>query len=408
MSKIKNIEARQILDSRGNPTVECSVRLESGIVAVASVPSGASTGKREALELRDGGKSYNGKGVLLAVNNVNTVIKDRLIGQDCLCQNEVDKILIELDGTDNKSNLGANAILAVSLANLKAASCYKKMPLYKYVGVDFSIPSTMMNIINGGLHADNKIDFQEFMIIPNARTMQEKVRMASEIFYCLKKILKEHGYSTNVGDEGGFAPDFRTNKAALDAIVLAVDKAGYKLNVDVYFAIDAAASTFYKNGFYYIEGKKYTTDKLINYYEKLVSKYPIVSIEDPLDENDWEGFKKITEKLGDKIQIVGDDLFVTNKVYLKKGIEMKAGNTILVKMNQIGTISETFETIKLAKENGFKTIISHRSGETEDTSIADLAVGLNMGQIKTGSITRTDRVCKYNRLMKIEQELEKY
>ncbi len=404
MSKIKDIRALEILDSRGNPTIQATVYLESGAYGVACVPSGASTGTREALELRDGGKRYMGKGVLLAVNNINTVIKDSLIGKDSLNQNNIDNIMIKLDGTDNKSNLGANAILAVSLANLRASSNYKKLPLYRYVGENTTMPYAMMNILNGGMHADNKIDFQEFMIIPKASKMKERIRIGSEVFHTLKNVLKEHGYNTNVGDEGGFAPNFKTNKEALTAIVIAIEKAGYKKGIDVDIAIDAAASSFYKNGYYYVDGRKYTTDKLVSYYEKLVSEFPIVSIEDPFDENDWDGFVKITERLKD-VQIVGDDLFVTNKVYLQKGIDLKACNAVLIKPNQIGTITETIDTINLARKNGYKTIISHRSGETEDVSIADLAVGLSLGQIKTGSMSRTDRVCKYNRLINIEEEI---
>ena len=405
MSKIKNISAREILDSRGNPTVEAEVTLECGIKATAAVPSGASTGEREAIELRDGGKRYLGKGVLKAVNNVNTLIKDALVGEDSLNQQKIDNIMLDLDGTFNKSKLGANAILAVSLANLKAASIYKGLPLYKYVGESYSMPVAMMNILNGGMHADNDLDFQEFMIVPVANSMKERIRIGSEVFHTLKNVLKKEGYNTNVGDEGGFAPNFKTNEEALDAIVKAISLAGYKPGLNVNLALDVAASEFYNDGFYYIAGNKYNTLELLDYYKKLLKTYPIISIEDPFDQNDWEGFSKITAELGNKIMIVGDDLFVTNKKYLKQGIDKKAGNAILIKINQIGTISETLETIKLAKENGYKTIISHRSGETEDTSIADLAVGLNLGLIKTGSLSRTDRICKYNRLMKIEDEL---
>lgn len=404
MSKIKDIKAIEVLDSRGNPTVQATVYLESGVCASAIVPSGASTGEREALELRDGGKRYMGKGVLLAVNNVNTIIRNKLIGLDSLNQKNIDNTMIKLDGTPNKSNLGANAILAVSLANLKAASSLKKMPLYKYVGDKKLMPYAMMNILNGGMHADNKLDFQEFMIIPKAKKMKERIRIGSEVFHTLKNVLKEYGYNTNVGDEGGFAPNLKTNKEALSFIVMAIEKAGYKKGIDVDIAIDAAASSFYKNGYYYLEGRRYTTDKLVSYYEKLVNEYPIVSIEDAFDENDWDGFVKLTDKLKD-VQIVGDDLFVTNKIYLQKGIEMKACNAILIKPNQIGTVTETLDTIILARKNGYKTIISHRSGESEDVSIADLSVGLALGQIKTGSMSRTDRICKYNRLINIEEEL---
>ena len=408
MSKIKDIKAREILDSRGNPTVEVDVILESGIIARASVPSGASTGSREAIELRDNDKNrYNGKGVLKAVNNVNTIIKEKLIGLDSLDQKLIDETMINLDGTKNKSNLGANAILGVSMANLKAASLYKKIPLYKYFNEEVSMPRPMMNILNGGAHADNGLDFQEFMIIPERDTFKERLRVGAEVFHSLKEVLKENNLSTGVGDEGGFAPNLNTNKEALDLIIKAIEKAGYQPGKDVFLGLDVAASEFYENSKYNLKGenKVLSTDELIKYFEDLVKKYPIISIEDPVDENDWEGFKKITEILGDKIQLVGDDLFVTNKEYLKKGIDMKAGNAILIKVNQIGTITETIETINLAKENNYKTIISHRSGETEDTTIAHLAVGLNLKQIKTGSLSRTDRVCKYNELLRIEENL---
>lgn len=408
MSKIKDIKAREILDSRGNPTVEVDVILESGAWARASVPSGASTGEREAIELRDGDeKRYNGKGVLKAVENVNTIIKENLIGIDSLNQEEVDNIMLKLDGTYNKSKLGANAILGVSMANLKAASNYLNKPLYEYFNHEKSMPRPMMNILNGGMHADNGLDFQEFMIIPNADTFKERLRIGDEIFYSLKKVLKNNNYSTNVGDEGGFAPNLKTNTEALDLIMEAISNSGYLPGKDVFLALDIAASEFYSNGKYNLKGENLslTTNELIDYYEKMINKYPIISIEDPVDENDWEGFTKITSKMGDKIQLVGDDLFVTNKDYLLKGINLKAGNAILIKVNQIGTITETLETIKIAKENGYKTIISHRSGETEDVTIADLAVGLNLGQIKTGSLSRTDRVCKYNELLRIEEKL---
>ena len=408
MSKIKDIKAREILDSRGNPTVEVDVILESGAWARASVPSGASTGEREAIELRDGDeKRYNGKGVLKAVENVNTIIKENLIGIDSLNQEEVDNIMLKLDGTYNKSKLGANAILGVSMANLKAASNYLNKPLYEYFNHEKSMPRPMMNILNGGMHADNGLDFQEFMIIPNADTFKERLRIGDEVFYSLKKVLKNNNYSTNVGDEGGFAPNLKTNTEALDLIMEAISNSGYLPGKDVFLALDIAASEFYSNGKYNLKGENLslTTNELIDYYEKMINKYPIISIEDPVDENDWEGFTKITSKMGDKIQLVGDDLFVTNKDYLLKGINLKAGNAILIKVNQIGTITETLETIKIAKENGYKTIISHRSGETEDVTIADLAVGLNLDQIKTGSLSRTDRVCKYNELLRIEEKL---
>ena len=407
--KIQNIKAREVLDSRGNPTVEVDVILENGILGRAIVPSGVSTGSREALELRDNDSKYKGKGVLKAVNNVNTIIREKLISMDAMNQKLIDKTLIELDGTENKSKLGANAILGVSMATLKAASLASGKPLYRYVGDGTTLPIPMMNILNGGVHADNNLDFQEFMIIPNDYTFKERLRIGSEVFHTLKQVLKEKGYNTNVGDEGGFAPNLKSNKEALDIIVEAIKRANYTPGVDVNIALDIAASELYEDGMYNLKGenKKLNTNELIEFYQELCSNYPIISIEDPVDENDWEGFKLITNKLGDKIQLVGDDLFVTNKKYLKYGIEHKAGNAILLKVNQIGTITETLETIELAKKNGYKTIISHRSGETEDTIIADLAVGLNLGQIKTGSLSRTDRVCKYNQLLRIEEELEK-
>ncbi len=408
MSKIKDVKAREILDSRGNPTVEVDVILENGILGRAAVPSGASTGTREALELRDGDKNrYMGKGVLKAVYNVNNVLKYAVIGMECDNQKLIDKALIDLDGTENKEKYGANAILGISLANLKAAALSKNMPLYKFVGDSYSLPRPMMNILNGGMHADNGLDFQEFMIVPNANTFKERLRIGSEVFHNLKNVLNKNGYNTGVGDEGGFAPNLSTNEEALDMIMKAISKAGYIPGKDVNFALDVAASEFYENGIYNLKGAglKLTTDELVDYYQTLLDKYPIISIEDPVDENDWAGFRKMTEKYGDRLQLVGDDLFVTNKKYLQKGIDMHAGNAILIKMNQIGTITETFETINLAKQNGFNTIISHRSGETEDTSIADLAVGLSLGQIKTGSLSRVDRTGKYNELLRIEEDL---
>ena len=407
--KIKNIIGREILDSRGNPTVEVDVILENGVLGRTSVPSGASTGTREALELRDNDNNrYNGKGVLKAVKNVNEIIKPVVIGMNVFNQEEIDKKMIELDGTKIKSKLGANAILGVSMACIKAAANAKGMPLYKYIGDGTTLPVPMMNIINGGAHADNKLDFQEFMIIPQKSTIKERIRVGSEVFHSLKKVLNEKGLSTGVGDEGGFAPDLKSNTEGFELIIEAIKRAGYIPGKDVKLAIDVAASEFYKDGMYNLEGegRSLTTDELIDFYKELVNKYPIISIEDPVDENDWEGFTKITKALGDKVQLVGDDLFVTNKECLKKGIDIKAGNAILLKVNQIGTITETLETIKLAKENGYKTIISHRSGETEDITIADLAVGLNLGQIKTGSMSRTDRMCKYNQLLRIEEEIE--
>ena len=408
MSKIKDIKAREILDSRGNPTVEVDIILENGILARASVPSGASTGSKEAIELRDNDKKrYMGKGVLTAISNVNNILKKPLIGMETGKQKEIDDILISLDDTENKSKYGANAILGISLAYLKATALDKNIPLYKLFGNNISMPTAMMNILNGGMHADNGLDFQEFMIVPNAKTFKERLRIGSEVFHNLKDVLHENGYNTSVGDEGGFAPNLNTNEEALDMIIKAIIKAGYKPGIDVNIALDVASSEFYENGIYNLKGAnlKLTTDELIEYYQSLIDKYPIVSIEDPVDENDWEGFQKITERFGNIIDLVGDDLFVTNIKYLQKGIDMHAGNAILIKMNQIGTVSETIETIKLAHKNGYKTIISHRSGETEDTSIASLAVGLNTKKIKTGSLSRTDRTCKYNELLRIEEEI---
>ena len=407
--KIKNVIGREILDSRGNPTVEVDVILENGIVGRAAVPSGASTGEREALEMRDGGARYNGKGVTKAVANVNGPLKDLVVGMDASDQKTLDYAMINLDGTETKSNLGANAILGISMAAMKASALNEGLPLYKYIGNGEELPRPMMNIINGGAHADNKLDFQEFMIIPMRDSIKERVRVGAEVFHSLKKVLNEKGLATGVGDEGGFAPDLQSNQEGFDLIIEAINKAGYEPGKDVCLAIDVAASEFYKDGKYELvgEGRSLTTDELINFYEELINKYPIMSIEDPVDENDWEGFTKITAKIGDRVQLVGDDLFVTNKKCLQMGIDKKAGNAILLKVNQIGTITETLETIELARSNGYKTIISHRSGETEDTTIADLAVGLNLGQIKTGSMSRTDRVCKYNQLIRIEEELKK-
>lgn len=407
MSKIKDLKGREVLDSRGNPTVEVEVLLEDGSLGRALVPSGASTGTREALELRDHDERFMGRGVLKAVNNVNTIIREKLIGLESSNQELIDNTMIELDGTKNKSHLGANAILGVSLANLKASAISAKLPLYKYVGSDTELPVPMMNIINGGAHADNNLDFQEYMIIPQRDTIKERIRIGAEVFHNLKKVLKEKGYNTNVGDEGGFAPDLKSNEEGFKVIIEAIKSSGYIPGKDVKLAIDVAASEFYENGTYHIDGKQLTTKELIKFYEELVNKYPIISIEDPVDENDWEGFTAITKVLGDKIQLVGDDLFVTNIECLEKGIKLQAGNAILLKLNQIGTYTETLKAINLAKSNGYKTIISHRSGETEDTTIADLAVGLNLGQIKTGSMSRTDRICKYNQLIRIEEEVTK-
>ena len=409
MSRIKDVIGREILDSRGNPTVEVDVILESGIMGRAAVPSGASTGVREALELRDKEDRYMGKGVLKAVEHVNNELRNLVIGMDALDQKALDYAMIELDGTENKERFGANAILGVSMAAMKAAANFKGLPLYKYIGNGTTLPVPMMNIINGGAHADNKLDFQEFMIIPQRDTIKERVRVGAEVFHNLKKVLNEKGLATGVGDEGGFAPDLNSNSEGFELIIEAIKRAGYIPGKDVCLGIDVAASEFYEDGKYNLvgEGRSLTTEELVNFYEELCSKYPIISIEDPVDENDWEGFRLVTEKLGDKIQLVGDDLFVTNKKCLQMGIDNHAGNAILLKVNQIGTITETLETIELARKDGYKTVISHRSGETEDTTIADLAVGLNLGQIKTGSLSRTDRICKYNQLMRIEEELEK-
>ena len=407
---IKDIVAREILDSRGNPTVEVDMWLENGITARASVPSGASTGSREALELRDGDKSrYDGKGVLKAVSNVNDIIKPVIVGLEAN-QELVDAKLLELDGTDNKSNLGANAILGVSIACLKCLAKLNNQELFEYVNRgNYRIPIPMINIINGGKHAVNNIDIQEFMVVPVMKGMKNRVRAGAEIFHKLKKLLVADGYSVGVGDEGGFAPDLESNSMALDYIVKAIKEAGYEPKTDVYIALDCAASEFYdqKEELYSIDGKKLSKEELMHYYEELINKYPIISIEDPFYENDFETLAKFTKLVGDKILIVGDDYFVTNQKYLVKGINMGAGNAILLKANQIGTITEMFKTIKLAKENNFKTIISHRSGETEDTFIADLAIGLEIPFIKTGSMCRGERINKYNQLMRIEEKLIK-
>ena len=407
MSKIKDVYAREILDSRGNPTVEVEIELDSGIKATASVPSGASTGVHEALELRDKDeKRYLGKGVLKAVNNVNTIIRDNIIGLDSLNQEALDRRLISLDGTPNKSRLGANAILGVSLANLKAAALDSKKELYEYLGNNYSMPRCMMNILNGGAHANNKLDIQEFMIIPSLKNYKENLRMGSEIFHHLSNILKDKNLACGVGDEGGFAPNISSTKEALDLICEAINKSGYKLGKDVYLGLDVAASEFYKNGKYYFEGMKLSSNQLTDYLVNLVNDYPIISIEDGMAEDDYDGWKILTNKLSN-IQLVGDDLFVTNKKLLKKGIDLKIANAILIKLNQIGTVTETLETIELAKKNNYNTIISHRSGETEDNYIADFAVGLNLGQIKTGSLSRSDRISKYNRLLRINEDIKK-
>ncbi len=407
LSKIKDVYAREILDSRGNPTVEVEITLNSGIKATASVPSGASVGKNEALELRDLDKNrYNGKGVLKAVNNVNTIIKNNIVGFDSLDQSGLDNLLIKLDATNNKSNLGANAILGVSLANLKAASMYSNKQLYNYIGNGKTMPKCMMNILNGGVHASNDLDIQEFMIIPASDEYLDNLRMGAEVFHSLKEILKSKNLSTSVGDEGGFAPLINTTKEALDLIKEAISKANYVLGKDIFIALDVAASEFYKNGTYYFEKKEYTSDQLIEFYKNIIDEYHIISIEDPMSEDDYDGWQKITKILSN-IQLVGDDLFVTNKKLLEIGIQKKMANAILIKLNQIGSYTETLQTIKLAQENGYKTIISHRSGETEDNYIADIAVGLNLGQIKTGSLSRSERLSKYNRLIRINEMIKK-
>ena len=414
MSNIADIRAYEILDSRGNPTVQADVILDNGIVGTACAPSGASTGSREALELRDGDKSrYLGKGVLKAVNNVNTTIKDLLVADDVTDQKALDQKMIDADGTDNKSVLGANATLAVSLAAAKAAAQAKGMPLYAHIAevngtTEYSMPVPMMNILNGGEHADNNVDIQEFMVQPvSAKSFSEALQVGAEIFHALKKVLGAKGLNTAVGDEGGFAPNLSSNAEALAVIKEATEAAGYKLGEDVTLALDCAASEFYKNGQYDLsgEGKVYSSEGFSDFLAELCQQYPIISIEDGLDESDWDGWKYQTEILGDKIQLVGDDLFVTNTSILSRGIEMGVGNSILIKFNQIGTLSETLAAINMAKEAGYTVVISHRSGETEDTTIADLAVATAAGQIKTGSLCRSDRVAKYNRLLRIEAEL---
>lgn len=405
MSKIKKIYAREILDSRGNPTVEVELELESGIKSMASVPSGASTGKREALELRDNDKNrYHGKGVLKAVSNVNNIINPLLIGLEVKEQRKIDNIMIEKDGTENKELLGANAILGVSLAVLKAAALENNKELYEYLGTSYSMPRCMMNILNGGAHASNGLDFQEFMIVPNKEEYRENLRMGSEIFNTLKSVLKEKNLLCGVGDEGGFAPNINSAREALELIKESVEKTGYKFGIDVNIALDVAASEFYNNGTYHLEGKDITSNELVEYYKELIRDYPIISIEDGIAEDDYEGWKLLTKELN-SIQLVGDDLFVTNKKLLQMGIDMGIANTILIKLNQIGTVTETLDTIKLAKDNNYNTIISHRSGETDDSYIADFAVGLNAGQLKTGSLSRGERTSKYNRLLRIEEKL---
>lgn len=414
MSYIHSITARQILDSRGNPTVEVDVITENGVVGRAAVPSGASTGTHEAVELRDNDKTqYMGKSVNRAVNNVNTVISENLKGSYVLDQNDIDARLIELDGTENKANLGANAILGVSLACAKAAALETSLPLYRYVGgVNATLlPIPMMNILNGGAHADNGIDFQEFMIMPvGAESFSEGLRMGTEIFHHLKAVLKSQKLATNVGDEGGFAPDFKSNEDAIKAVMQAIEKAGYKPGEDIYIAMDAASSEFYdaKEKVYHFKkstGDKLTSDQMVSYWAEWCKKYPIISIEDGFAEDDWDGWAKMTKELGNKIQLVGDDLFVTNSQRLAKGINDGVANSILVKVNQIGTLTETIQAVNLAHKNSYTSVMSHRSGETEDTTIADLAVALGCGQIKTGSASRSDRIAKYNQLLRIEEQL---
>ena len=412
MPLIQKVHAREILDSRGNPTLEAEVTLEGGILGRAAVPSGASTGEREAVELRDGDKKrYLGKGVRKAVNNVNSIIAKKINAMNSFDQCGIDKILIDLDGTKNKSKLGANALLGVSMAIANASAKYLDMPLYKYIGgVNAkTLPVPMMNIINGGKHADNTVDFQEFMIIPaGAKSFAEALRCGAEVFHSLRNVLHKKNYNTNVGDEGGFAPNLKSNEEALEVIIEAVDKSGYKIGKEVFLGLDVASSEMWKNGkyeFYKSHIPDKTSDQMVKLYEKLVKDYPIISIEDGMAENDWNGWKMLTDALGKKIQIVGDDVFVTNTEILQKGIDKKIANSILVKVNQIGTLTETLDTIELAKTNNYTCVISHRSGETEDTTIADIAVATNAGQIKTGSLSRTDRVAKYNQLLRIEEQL---
>ncbi|HHT9116489.1 MAG: phosphopyruvate hydratase [Planctomycetes bacterium] len=413
MTTISCVKAREILDSRGNPTIEVDVILKNGTMGRAAVPSGASTGKREALELRDTDKPkrYLGKGVQTAVKNVNEIIAHKLEGMDATRQVEIDSLLIKLDGTKNKEKLGANAMLGVSLAVAKAAANALCLPLYRYIGGTNArvLPVPMMNILNGGKHADNNMDIQEFMIVPiGADTFAEALRMGAEVFHNLRSVLKSKGYNTNVGDEGGFAPNLKTHEEALDLIMEAIKKAGYEAGRDIYLALDPAASEFYREGKYLLRsegGAKKTHDEMIELYSKFSRKYPICSIEDGLSEEDWDGWKRLTKKMGDKMQLVGDDIFVTNTEILAKGIEQGVANSILIKVNQIGTLTETLNAIEMARMNGYTTVISHRSGETEDTTIADLAVATNAGQIKTGSLCRTDRICKYNQLLRIEENL---
>lgn len=410
MTQITDVRAREILDSRGNPTVEVDVKTASGKLGTAAVPSGASTGSREALELRDGGDRYKGKGVQQAVKNINDTLRPKIIGQEVTAQGDLDRLMCELDGTDNKSQYGANAILGVSLAAAKAAALEAEVDLYRYMRGEGEVqmPVPMMNIINGGAHADNSVDLQEFMIIPaGAPSLTEAVRYGAEVFHSLKSVLKGKGMNTAVGDEGGFAPNLSSNEEAIEVILTAIDKAGYKAGEDIFLGLDVASSEFYKDGLYDLasEGRKLDAGQFADYLTAWVDKYPIISIEDGMDESDWDGWKLLTEKLGKRVQLVGDDLFVTNTKILKEGIDKGIANSILIKVNQIGTLTETYEAIEMAKQAGYTTIISHRSGETEDTTIADLAVGSNALQIKTGSLSRSDRVAKYNRLIRIEEQL---
>ena len=413
MSLIEVVTAREILDSRGNPTVEAEVMLADGTTARAAVPSGASTGEHEAVELRDGDDTrYLGKGVLKAVDNINNQIADEIEGMDALDQADIDQTLIELDGTPNKSNLGANALLAVSLATARAAASFMGVPIYRYLGgVNArTLPVPMMNIINGGAHADNNVDFQEFMVMPvGAESFSEALRVGAEIFHNLKSVLKKRGLATSVGDEGGFAPNLKSNEEAIETILEAIDKAGYKAGDNVMIALDPAASEFYQNGKYVFkksDKRELSSDEMIDYWASWVEKYPIISIEDGLAESDWDGWRKITERLGSRLQLVGDDLFVTNVEFLERGIREGCANSILIKVNQIGTLTETLDAIELAKTNNRTAVISHRSGETEDSFIADLAVATNAGQIKTGSLSRSDRIAKYNQLLRIEEDLQ--
>ena len=408
MADIMHVFAREILDSRGNPTVEAEVHLDDFSVGIAGVPSGASTGVHEAHELRDGGDRYLGKGVLEAVKHVNNEIADKIVGFEADDQRVIDQTLIELDGTENKSKLGANAILGVSMAVAKAAAESSNLPLYRYIGGPNAhlLPVPMMNIVNGGAHADSGVDMQEFMIAPiGAETFAEALRLGAEVYHSLKSVVKSKGLSTGLGDEGGFAPSVGSTKEALDLIVEAIKKAGLEPGKDIALALDVASSEFYKDGKYHFEGGEHTAEEMVKVYEDLISNYPIVSIEDPLQEDDWEGYTNLTAKIGDRVQIVGDDFFVTNPARLAKGIEEKAANALLVKVNQIGTLTETFDAVDLAHRAGYRTMMSHRSGETEDTTIADLAVALGCGQIKTGAPARSERVAKYNRLLRIELEL---